>query len=353
MENIESPSPAPAAAPAAPDTATIAANTLSNLEAEQSQSTPAPGSTPAPSSTPAAAGLTPAAAAKVQAEVSAELKWLQEQGHFSHKSDGRANWLPVATVERMLGKYLDSHKGDWTKERDGWHQERQSLAQAAQAAQQFRQMMQSDPRGLLQRMAQLDPRYGEFLQQPQREQLPPEESDPEPEPDLDLGNGRRTYSLDGIRKMREWERRNMERAFDQRMAPFAERVRQEEQRKHEERIETMLRTRTQNVLTRAKTWPKWAENEGEILKVLQADSAEAQRAGTEPQLSVHDAYMQVVTPVLSGDYNTIREQVMRELNGAPRSTAVGQTGAEPVRRPGPITVEDIARRAMARLEGGR
>lgn len=350
-ENIEPQS-------SAPDTATIAANALSTLEAQSSTPDPAPSSTPAATSSSTPAPGAPSAPTQQQAsqaakELSAELKWLQEQGHFSHKSDGRANWLPVATVERMLNKYLETHKGEWTKERDGWHGEREKLAQAAQAAHNFRRLMEQDPRALLQRMAQMDPRYQEFLQERREQQLPPQEQDPEPEPDLDLGNGRRSYSLDGIRNLRAWERRQMERAFDERMAPLLQRARQEEQRVQVERVERMLQHRTQNVLARAKTWPKWSEHEEAITKVLQEDSRQAEANGTEPQLSVHDAYMQVVGPVLTGDYNKVREQALRDLNGAARSTSVTQTGAEPVRKPGALTTEDIARRAMARLEGGR
>lgn len=333
-------------------TASIAAETLSSLESGQpTADTPpaAPESAPPTEESAAPAeGATNGAAPSPEA-MSAAMQFLHNQGHKATKVDGRQNWLPVTTVEQMLLRFLDQHRGSFDKERERWESERSTLATDAEAARQFRRMLEGDPRALLQEIGRYDPRYLTFLQQ---QQIAAEEDDPEPPPDIDLGNGRRTYSLEGIKKLRAWDQRRIERTIEQRLQPFAAREQQAREQDARQRVDAVLAERSQAQISRAKSWPKWSEFEGAILKALQEDSAEAERTGAPLKYaSLHDAYMDVAGPHLSASASAMREQILKELNSAPRSTAVGTTGAEPTRAAGNWTTADVARETLARLEG--
>src|SRR5262245_43764139 len=348
METPNTPEPAH-------DTASIAANALATLESAQTPTTETPAAeSPSAGSvneTPAAAA--PAATATTAEELSESAKFLISNGHkHGKRPDGKTDlsFLPFTTVEKMLSRYLDHHRGSFDKERETWAGENKHLGEQAEMARRFRALVQGDPRAALTELARIDPRYQSFLVPP-KPALPAEEDDPEPLPDIDMGNGRSTYSLNGIRKLREWDRRRMERAMDERMKPIAEMRERAARAEAQAQFEQHIQARSQAQIERAKTWPKFAEYEPQILKVLQDDSAQAEKNGTAPQLSLHDAWMQVVLPVLTGNHNQVRESVMKELNGAPKSTGVGQTGPEPTRAPAQRSTEEIARRAMARLEG--
>ena len=55
--------------------------------------------------------------------------------------------------------------------------------------------------------------------------------------------------------------------------------------------------------------------------------------------------------MLAADRNTMREELLKEVNGAARSsTAVARTGHEAPRAPGPLSTSQIAARNLDRLE---
>lgn len=98
-------------------------------------------------------------------------------------------------------------------------------------------------------------------------------------------------------------------------------------------------------LDKAAKWDGFVENAQAILDVLSADSKEALRLGRAPQLTLEDAYRQVVIPKLKTDRNKLREEILKELEEAPRSTSAG---ARATSRPaadaaasGPKDLDDI------------
>jgi hypothetical protein len=104
---------APAAEPvesAPSSTADIATSVLAELEgadagttaeAERGDADPAPGVVDPPP-------------APTQAEMSAAAKFLLAQGHKAKTTDGRDSWLKHSTVEKMLDRYVETHRGEWT-----------------------------------------------------------------------------------------------------------------------------------------------------------------------------------------------------------------------------------------------
>src|SRR4030095_16497959 len=184
---------------------------------------------------------------------------LRREGAYQteRKPDGREHWIPRSKVLAMIESGLKKRTEGYTKEKAEFEKRLQAAQQEAETAQRFRQLMQADPQGLLTYMAQLDPRYQAFLQQEPQARREQSQADQEPEapPDLDLGNGRFTYSLDGIRKLRAWDARQTERKLEERLKPYAERVKAEEDRLAQQRVDAVIAERSQSQITRAQTCP--------------------------------------------------------------------------------------------------
>jgi type IV secretory pathway TrbL component len=68
-------------------------------------------------------------------------------------------------------------------------------------------------------------------------------------------------------------------------------------------------------------------------------------------MSLRQAYLEVQARHLAADQATVRQSVMKELEQAPRATAVSRPGAERLGQPpGTRSSVDIARDVLARLE---
>nr|ALS91303.1 diverge_rpsU: rpsU-divergently transcribed [uncultured bacterium] len=88
----------------------------------------------------------------------------------------------------------------------------------------------------------------------------------------------------------------------------------EEDRQRQQTIAQEL-PRAQQRLAEAKTWPLFTESQGDILATLKAN----------PGISLEAAYQKVVVPKLATQRDSIRQEVLAELNGRPRSTTVTST----------------------------
>jgi hypothetical protein len=191
----------------------------------------------------------------------------------------------------------------------------------------------------------------------------PGEDDPEPVPDFDLGNGRKTYTLEGMNKRIAWGvRQGLKEALTEFQPVLASHKAQE----RAARIEPLLKQRMQEV----QTWEGFTDHEAEILKVLEADQKAAQtearrRGWKEPryQHTVESAYRQVVVPKLKKaredaearagqTEEQLRAKILKELNGAPAATdtpssaAAGNAAAPDGRE---MSTEDIVRDAVKKI----
>jgi hypothetical protein len=172
------------------------------------------------------------------------------------------------------------------------------------------------------------------------------EEDPEPQPDYDLGNGQFTYSVEGLRKLRAWERRQavkeVNAGLDARLKPVEEKAKAEQERaEYEAWYNDRLAFHTQR-LEKARKWPKFTDNELAIIQAMQ----------TDPSVSLEDAYMQVVVPHLAGDRTKIRQEILDEIERQPKTSSVAVSPA--VTKPAdnkPKSTADIAREVMASMEG--
>jgi len=295
--------------------------------------------------TPATEGAPVETPAKEPSEVEA----LLHKAGFTEprRSDGRENRIPYSKVVKIIENGLKEGKGEFGARYQTLETEAQTLRGQIE---RLRAGVAGDTRQFLEEIASVDPRYRAFLEQ-QAAPVAPEPVAEMPQPDIRLADGSTTYSLAGIQKLLDWKDAQLEKKFDAKLQPLAERERQAQQRQQAEHVRQQLADQTRAQITDAQTWPGFADHEDAILKALQDDSAAAQRAGRRPMLSLEGAYRQVVIPTLAAERNKVREDVLKELNGAARSTAVPRAGSEAPRTPSGASTADIAARTLARLEG--
>jgi hypothetical protein len=262
------------------------------------------------------------------AELSAAAKFLKEKGHELKKVDGKPNWLPLPTVERMLEQYADGQRSQWDTRLSSAENEAKTVKGQIE---QIRAAIQGDEGQFLAQIAQINPKFRRFLEQ-QAQPLPAH--DPMPGPDVELADGSRTYSLDGLDARDAWRERQWMRKMDDRLKPFTE-------RDQAEQAQTQLLERTRTQIQTAEAWPNWAEWKDDVLTTLQTDTAKT--------MTLREAYLEVKANRLSTDHNTVRESVVKEMANAPKSTAV-RSGVEATRQPGPRSTAEIARQVIQQAE---
>lgn len=359
-------STASAPAPAAPQsTQSIAASVIESAEQADASSTSDAGETRLDTrNTPTEEGTT-TAAKPTEAELSAAAQFLLKQGHQFKKVDGRETWLPIKTVEKMLDRYVETHKSTWTGEKTTLESQAKELRQYFDT---LRSSVAGDPKAFLSELAGIDPRYQSFLDgatAPARQASANAADDPMPQPDYDLGNGKATYSLDGLQKLREWDKRQtlreMEAKIDERFKPVAEREKAERERAERDRILGEARERSVSQLQEAQSWPlfgKLAEDDSltefqqGVLDELKKDSEAAAAAGKRPTLTLEGAYIRRASQRYTEDDTARRERLLKEINAAPKSTALPRQTTDSTGRKAPLTTADIARKVIASAEKG-
>jgi hypothetical protein len=298
------------------------------------------------------------------AELSAAAKFLLKQGHKLKKDDGRDVWLPAKTVEGMLDRYVDEHRGTWTGEKNAIETRAKELQQHIDA---FRTAVSGDPKAFLSELAGVDPRYQAFLEQKQEErrEIAEAANDPMPPPDYDLGNGQRTYSIDGLKQLREWDKRQLKRELaaemDQRFKPLQEREQQAKERERQDQLQQEIATSAKSQIVEAQNWPlfgKLAEDgsltefQQAVLDELKQDTDAAQKAGQRPRLTLEGAYIRVASKRMTEDDTKRRERLLKEIQNAPKSTALPRQSTDAPRTQGPRSTTDITRSVIAKLEAG-
>ena len=158
-----------------------------------------------------------------------------------------------------------------------------------------------------------------------------------PMPDSPLADGTMVYSLEGLKARDAWQAKQIEdrisKQFEQRYAPI-------EQDYRAQRQLAEMKPKIEKMISEARTWTLFSENEDEITQVLQSN----------PSISLEGAYRQVVIPKLVADRSKMKEQVIGEIRKAPASTAVPTRASKPVAEQGPRSIEAII---SAEIEANR
>lgn len=330
-------------------TAEVASQAFDAFEAAESNGTDdGETSAAAPVAEPAAE---PKAAPVAKTLTEAE-QLLHDAGYkAAKKPDGRDNYIPHSKVVKIIENGLAQGKGAFGQKYQALETEATTLKQHMA---ELRADLSGDPKAFLSKIAEADPRYKVFLE-PQAAPAVPSDR---PAPDVDLGNGQMTYSLEQNDKLIEWKARQM---LEERFKPIEEREAQIKARAKQAEAQRAFQTRYQQTMTEAQTWPGFgsmapdgslSEFQQAVLGRLTADSEKAAAAGKRPSMTLREAYLEVHAERLSTDHNKVRETILKELNGAPRSTAVSRSGGETAKIPAGASTADIAARTLERLERG-
>ncbi len=300
-----------------------------------------------------ATGETPEAPAKAQdpeptpAELSAAAQFLLKQGHKAKREDGRATWLPLSTVEKMLDRYAGEQLTPHNASRAALERERDEIRGHFN---ELRAALAGDPAEFLRAIGSQDARYLAFLE---RQAAQTADEDPEPEPDYPLEGGAKTYSLEGLRKREAWLQRQLAKVVDERLKPLAERDRAEQA----QRQEAALLASAQSSIGEASAWPMFGALpadgsltpfQQEVLGELRKDSEAAAKAGRRPSLSLRGAYLEVFAR--HQDPEKIRARALEELKSARPAPALSRQGTEPTGATKPKTTADIVRAVLAEAE---
>jgi len=299
---------------------------------------------------------TPEVAPPKEPELSAAAKWLIGKGHKHGKRPGSnadLSFMPFTTVEKMLDSYAEEQRNAWSSEVET---EAKTLKQQIQ---QLRSIVSGDPEAFLRELSGIDQRYARYIQQQAQRAAEPQQEE-EPQPDLDLGNGMRTYSLEGQKKREAWLRGQLLKQVEEKLKPFQQREEEAHARAEQARIEQEFTQEYGRQISEAQKWPMFGELKADgtmtpfqqaVLDELKKDTDEATKAGRRPTLSLEGAYMRVALPRLTEDDAKKRERLLQELNQAPKSSATPRTSTDaPALKNGPVNTRDVVARTVARLE---
>lgn len=167
--------------------------------------------------------------------------------------------------------------------------------------------------------------------------------DPEPQPDYDLGEGKMTYSLEGLKKRDAWKEQQIIKKIEAQLAdrfkPVEDRFKADKEREEYNQWHTEATQRVTQRLEKARKWPKFADHESAILNAMQADQS----------VSLEDAYMQIVVPGLAGDRTKIRQEVLAEIEAQPKTSSVTATPTAVKASDKPKSTADIAKEVIASM----
>lgn len=276
----------------------------------------------------------------------------------------RINSIPQPRVKKMVEKAVtkavEAKSAEFTEQIKTYESKVQEFEGIGQ-------IMATDPDRFVQMLAKAYPAYAKYTQ-PAQSAAPAVDSanDPEPPPDGQLSDGTPAYTREGFQKHQEWQARQVEARV---MAKVGEKYKYlDDQRAAEQAREAQRPVVRQQMAEAMEQWDGFKDNFDAILTELQQDSAEAERTGRAPRLSLHDAYRNVMTrtvktereawakerATLAADRNKQREEILAELRAKPSATATLPVTAaarvDPAATDGPRDTRDIIREAIRGLK---
>ncbi len=281
------------------------------------------------------------------------------------KPDGREHWIPRSKVLKMIGSGLKRGQERWATERTTIDGELKTLRGQWEQYGPVLQALDQGPEAFLKAVAPHDERYSAFLSSRSAPAQTPVQELAFPEPDLDLGNGAKTYSIEGIKQLvahaTQVAKAEAKREAEAALKPVTEREKQAQEREQQTKASESLQTRTRATMAEAQSWPHFGKLpedgtltpfQADVLKELQADSDQAKAAGKPPSLTLERAYIRVVSKLMAEDDKTKRAKILAEVNKAAKAApSVPRSGGEVPPPTKAATTSEIAARALARLEG--
>ena len=259
----------------------------------------------------------------------------------------RENRLPYSRVKKIvenaIKKQTTAHEAalNTRAQREAAYQRELEVYRRTDA------IIRSDPDRFLGMLAALNPQYKKFLasgngEGTQRAQPAGRSTDPMPPPDGEYADGTKGYTPDGLAKLLDWRDRQTE-------ARVASRIEQQ----YNERfgpIEQHYRTAQYTGQLRGKVRGQ-IENlkhafGADLIDTHQNSIALAMKA--DPRLTMAEAAAMVLVPKISAERTTMREAILKELQGRPKAA----TAAKPVavsagESDEADTTTDVVRKAVA------
>lgn len=261
--------------------------------------------------------------------------------------------LPAgSTVQDVVTRFATTVKDDRTKITN-YESELQGLNAIGE-------IMATDPARFLEILVEAHPHYKALIGGNGHVATPVVSKDM-PQPNHDLGEGKRTYDVEGLQKLREWDREQTIKAVEEKLG---KRFKPFEDREADERARRENAPRVEAIMSEARTnWKGFKDHEADILKLLQEDRQEAERTRGRTKHTLESAYRQIVLPRLEAKWEeekkaltateaTLREKILKEINDTPNSTSV-VTGvaAKKVTDPTkPRDMEDVIRDSIKHLK---
>jgi hypothetical protein len=286
---------------------------IAGLEGSDASAAAAPAPSVEPSATPAAASPmpgvpappAPAPAPPGPTNAPALTPKAIPEGDLAPAGDRSKRFIPLDRHESTLQTAREQHQAEIRQLRE------QTDAQLLEARQQAQllQLAESDPDRFLDALAQADPRYAQRIagrtgpggnghggngngRAPAAGGMPG--------PDAQLPDGSVGYSPDGLKALLDWHAGQVQAQMEQRYAPVLH--------DHETRAAIQAAEgRVREKVTHALQWPGFADAQADIAAALRADRT----------LDLHGAYMRVVIPKLQANRDTMRAELLAEIQGKP------------------------------------
>lgn len=268
---------------------------------------------------------------------------------------GRENRIPYSRVTKIVSKAIKDAEASFTpkiQEFEAKVKDYETKLVAASDLEKrvadFEKVMVNDQDRFIAYLKQI-PGYEKYFSPAQAAPAVQEAPtvDNMPLPEDELSDGSKVYSLEGLRKLNEWNRAEARKetlAEVQKIyGPIAQNY--EEQQKQAAAIkyqQEVLIPQVNAQIQEAHTWPLFKENEDAIVKVLNEN----------PKFNLERAYQVVVLPKLQSNRDDIRKQVLKDLQKAPVATSAPTSFSRPSLAPaksGPRDIEDIIREQAANL----
>jgi len=257
-------------------------------------------------------------------------------------------------ADKPLGEQLKTFATKYTEV----EQENQGLRTQLSEIDQVEQIMLHRPEQFLELLPNINPKFTELLGArggSKTENTPAPAELPKPDMKYTTPDGKEamTYSVDGIvgliKAVVAQTEAKVYKDMDAKVKPFTDR---EQAAQTEQQILSRLKARVDHARA---NWEGFKDHEKEIQDALRLDREQAARTRTAPKLDLHDAYISVINKKhkesaekLKLDREAMRKEIVKEINGRPRSTAAAagaarrSTGDEGA----PKSMEDVIKSAM-------
>jgi hypothetical protein len=282
---------------------------------------------------------------------------------------GRENRIPYSRVKKIAQKAVRDARKEWEAEvspkSTEYKTKIKSYEDRLSKVDQFEKVMVNNPGQFLEMLSTV-PAYKQFFQaveeaisvaqqhqgqpQPTPTTTQPTAPDDMPQPDRQLSDGSMVYSMDGLKALLAWQGQQVEgrvtKQVEDRYKPL------ESEWQAQQRI-NQLKPVVNQQIAEARTWRGFTNHESEIVEALKQDQ----------KLSLEGAYRKVVLPKLVKSWeeekaklvpsrNKMREELLAELKGAPKSTAVsgGSSSSVVGESTGPKSLEDIIAEEVKKLK---